>query len=138
MSWAELEQLRDAGWEIASHTRSHPRLPQLDDEALAEELTGSRALLRELLGEAGRTLAYPYGDEDGRVRRAARAAGYEAAAGLRPGPPSRWCWPRVGIYPVDGPGRFRIKTSPLVRRTRATGLVRRLERARYSRRRQAS
>ena len=27
MSWEELERLAQAGWEIGSHTRSHPRLP---------------------------------------------------------------------------------------------------------------
>ena len=134
-SWAELEQLRDAGWEIASHTCSHPYLPELGDAELLRELTESRARLRELLGTAGRTVAYPFGAEDSRVREAARAAGYEAAAGMRPGPPSRWCWPRVGIYPVDGmTARFRLKSSPLVRRMRASGLVRRLERVRYERR----
>ena len=138
MSWAELERLRDAGWEIASHTRSHPKLPELRDAELARALTESRDRLRELLGNAGRTLAYPYGAEDPRVREAAREAGYEAAAGLRPGPPSRWCWPRVGIYPADRDRRFRVKSSPLVRRLRATALARRLERTRYERRSQTS
>ena len=33
MSWEELEHLAQAGWEIGSHTRSHPRLPTLDDAA---------------------------------------------------------------------------------------------------------
>ena len=42
MSWEELRQLRDAGWEIASHGQTHPNLPELDQRALADELTGSR------------------------------------------------------------------------------------------------
>ena len=35
MSWEELGHLAAAGWEIGSHTHSHPRLPELDDAALA-------------------------------------------------------------------------------------------------------
>jgi peptidoglycan/xylan/chitin deacetylase (PgdA/CDA1 family) len=35
MSWEQLGGLADAGWEIGSHTCSHPHLTQLDDAALA-------------------------------------------------------------------------------------------------------
>ena len=35
MSWAELRTLADAGWEIGSHTVTHPHLTQLDDATLA-------------------------------------------------------------------------------------------------------
>src|SRR3954454_15651092 len=31
MTWAEVEMLADAGWEVGSHTHSHPRLTQVDD-----------------------------------------------------------------------------------------------------------
>src|SRR3954466_11646194 len=35
MSWAEVATLVDAGWEVGSHTRSHPRLTELGDASLA-------------------------------------------------------------------------------------------------------
>src|SRR5581483_228775 len=42
MSWEDLAVLVDEGWEVASHTRSHPRLTGLGDEALRFELEESR------------------------------------------------------------------------------------------------
>jgi peptidoglycan/xylan/chitin deacetylase (PgdA/CDA1 family) len=121
MSWDELSELANAGWEVGSHTRTHPRLTQLDDEALGSELSESRTECEDELGLPCDTLAYPYGDVDDRVVSAARAAGYRQAAAL----PGRWHgsrpleWPRVGVYQADAPWRFRLKASPLGRRLRA-------------------
>src|SRR3712207_4348797 len=42
MSWADLRELADRGWEIGSHTRTHPHLTTVDDRTLADELEGSR------------------------------------------------------------------------------------------------
>ena len=36
MSWKEVKELDRAGWEIGSHTRAHPYLTQLDDDALID------------------------------------------------------------------------------------------------------
>jgi peptidoglycan/xylan/chitin deacetylase (PgdA/CDA1 family) len=115
MSWDELRDLRAAGWEIASHTRSHPRLTQLDDDQLGAELVGSRETCQRELGISSVTLAYPYGIHDARVRAAARDAGYTAAAADRPGPVRQFQWPRINLHPVDEPWRFRLKVSPAVR-----------------------
>lgn len=120
LSWDELRRLAGAGWEIGSHTRSHPHLTELDDAALADELRGSRERIERELGLPCRTLAYPYGDHDDRVVAATRAAGYEAAATVpvrldRDEPLRR---PRIGIYRVDDERAFRIKVSPTVRRAR--------------------
>ncbi len=121
LTWEELRGLVDAGWEIGSHTRSHPRLTELDDDALAAELEQSRASCERETGQPCRSLAYPYGDVDARVIAAARRAGYEVAAGLpaRPGPSLPLAWPRVGVYHADALWRFHAKTVPLVRRLRA-------------------
>lgn len=133
MSWRELETLAQAGWEIGSHTRSHPKLTTLDDDALAEESTESREAIRSRFG-ACNAIAFPYGDHDRRVERAARDAGYEAGAGLRPGMTTRWCWPRVGVYPADDDRRFRLKTNPAVRRVRGSRVGGILEQVRQVRR----
>ena len=34
LSWDEIRDLADEGWEIGSHSHSHPRLPQLSDAEL--------------------------------------------------------------------------------------------------------
>lgn len=120
LTWAEVRQLADAGWEIGSHTRTHPHLTQLADDALAQELRGSRDACESALGRSCRALAYPYGDFDARVAAAAAEAGYEAAATLSAGitRATALAWPRVGVYHYDSLRRFRIKTSPVVRRLR--------------------
>jgi peptidoglycan/xylan/chitin deacetylase (PgdA/CDA1 family) len=124
MSWDEVRGLADAGWEIGSHTRSHPRLTTLGEKALEEELRGSRDRLEQELGFACRSLAYPYGDFDARVARAAAAAAYSRAVTLPAGVhrPQALAWPRVGVWHEDGPRAFRLKASPLLRRFRASQL----------------
>jgi peptidoglycan/xylan/chitin deacetylase (PgdA/CDA1 family) len=127
LSWDQARALRDAGWEIGSHTVSHARLPDLGHAAVVRELVDSRERLARELGVPCRTLAYPYGAQDRRVREAAREAGYAAAAGVRVGPLDPYCWPRVGAYAHDVPWRFRLKVSPMTRTFRATRVGRGLD-----------
>jgi peptidoglycan/xylan/chitin deacetylase (PgdA/CDA1 family) len=121
MSWEQVGELASAGWEIGSHTRSHPHLTQLDDEFLVDELRGSREDCEQRLGRPCPSIAYPYGDVDARVMKAAGEAGYVAAGALserlESGAPLNW--PRVGIYYYDNLRRFRMKASPTLRRLRS-------------------
>lgn len=120
MSWEELGRLSSLGWEIGSHTRSHPRLTQLDDQELLEELAGSRDDCERNLGFPCNSVAFPYGDTNARVVSATNTAGYRAAAGLPHfralHKPSALNWPRIGIFYGDNQMRFRLKVSPTGRR----------------------
>jgi peptidoglycan/xylan/chitin deacetylase (PgdA/CDA1 family) len=118
MSWADVDRLQQAGWEIGSHTVSHPSLTRLADGALHEELAESRRVCEERLGTRCAAVAYPYGDVDRRVMDAARACGYLAAAALpeRIHRTHRFRWPRVGIWHNDPERVFAAKLSPLRRR----------------------
>jgi peptidoglycan/xylan/chitin deacetylase (PgdA/CDA1 family) len=122
MSWEELGGLAARGWEIGSHTCSHPHLTELDDAALDDELRRSKAVCEAKLRRSCDSIAYPYGDHDLRVAEATGRAGYRTAGTL----PSRMDardplrWPRVGIYYGDDLRRFRAKVSPLVRGLRAS------------------
>lgn len=136
-SWPELEQLVDAGWEVGSHTRTHPRLPELTDHELSTELGDSRRECEDRLGIPCRSIAYPYGAVDRRVVDAVGAAGYSFAAELpgsfrMPAAPLRW--PRVGIYHRDRLWRFHLKTARSMRGLRGTALWARLDGARQARR----
>jgi peptidoglycan/xylan/chitin deacetylase (PgdA/CDA1 family) len=113
--------LAASGWEIGSHSCSHPRLTQVTDAALQAELRDSRAVLERQLGRCT-SLAYPYGDVDSRVVEAAREAGYEAAVGLplRLNGRDHLNWPRVGIYHTDRGWRYRAKVGRSLRRFRAS------------------
>ena len=118
MDWDELGTLADGGWEIGSHTCTHPKLTQLDDATLAHELTASRETLEAQMGRPCRTIAYPYGDQDARVREATRDAGYVGGAALDRSMAggNALCWPRVGMYERDSGVRFAIKSSATVHR----------------------
>jgi peptidoglycan/xylan/chitin deacetylase (PgdA/CDA1 family) len=124
MDWSDLRRLGDSGWEIGSHTRTHPHLTTLDDADLARELTESRTRCGDELGCECQSIAYPFGDVDGRVAAAAGAAGYLAGAKLsrdlqRDG---RLLVPRVGIYHPDQWSRFRLKVAGPVRFLRRSPL----------------
>lgn len=128
LSWDELRRLRDAGWEIGSHSCSHPYLSRLGDGELERELRESRHRIEGELGSACRSLAYPYGDHDERVVRAVAAAGYEVACTVprRLTAPAPLVWPRIGIYHGNGMPAFRAKVSPFgrrLRRSRAWGAL---------------
>jgi peptidoglycan/xylan/chitin deacetylase (PgdA/CDA1 family) len=126
MDWQELRALGDAGWEIGSHTVSHPMLTREDDAGLAHQLGDSRAELQRRLQRPCPSLAYPYGDGDARVMRAAREAGYTAAATLFPGRiarPDPLGWPRVGVSHHHGPRGLRVKASRTVRALRGNPAV---------------
>jgi peptidoglycan/xylan/chitin deacetylase (PgdA/CDA1 family) len=117
MDWDALRGLAERGVEIGSHTVSHPHLPLLSDGELDRELGESKTRIEDELGKPCPLLAYPFGDEDGRVRAAARRAAYDAAFALpgRPGPFDRYAVARVGIYRRDSLARMATKTSALRR-----------------------
>jgi peptidoglycan/xylan/chitin deacetylase (PgdA/CDA1 family) len=115
MRWDELRELAERGVEIGAHTVSHPRLTRLGDVELERELRESRERTADELRRPCRYFAYPYGDEDARVRDAVRRAGYEAAFALpgRRAPIDRFALPRVDLYWKDTGLRAALKVSPL-------------------------
>jgi peptidoglycan/xylan/chitin deacetylase (PgdA/CDA1 family) len=121
MSWEQLRELAGHGWEIGSHTCSHPRLTEVGAERVASELRRSRAACEEELQRPCTTLAYPFGSYDPAVIDAVAAAGYRAAVTLDEhiveplrgrGPLEV---PREAIYRSTGWPIFVAKTSRSVR-----------------------
>lgn len=134
LTWSELTELRDRGWEIGSHTATHPLLPKLEAPELRSELERSRKAIEERLGRC-ETLAYPYGVADERVAAAADEAGYLAACTLTGAHriDERFRRSRVGIYRGDSGLRLRAKLSPIGRSLRRTGLAERADARRGTR-----
>lgn len=123
-TWEEIRALAHAGWEIGSHTLTHPHLTAVSDRELEHELRESKAECEAELGTECRSLSYPYGDHDDRVVEAVRQAGY-VVAGTLPGridtfDPLRY--PRIYVDRMDGLGRFAAKTSPALLRIRRSRL----------------
>jgi peptidoglycan/xylan/chitin deacetylase (PgdA/CDA1 family) len=100
MRWPELVELAARGVAVESHTLTHPHLARLSDVDLDRELRDSRERIESRLGKPCRFLAYPFGEHDARVRRAAERAGYHAAFAVRSRqhPLDRFAFPRVGVY----------------------------------------
>jgi peptidoglycan/xylan/chitin deacetylase (PgdA/CDA1 family) len=113
MSAAELRAMHGAGVAIGSHTRTHPRLPEIDATAQREEIHGSKTALEELLGDSVTAFAYPYGLFDGDCRAAVEAAGYRVACSTRSGfngpEADRYLLRRVEVYGSDNMWQFRQK-----------------------------
>jgi peptidoglycan/xylan/chitin deacetylase (PgdA/CDA1 family) len=105
-TWEDVLDLAGAGVAIGSHARRHRRLTPLSASLLQEELDGSLADLRARLPSPLEVVAYPNGDHDLDVCRAARAAGFRAGfttqkgrngAGTDP-----FCLRRVSVHGQDG------------------------------------
>ncbi|MGZ8666252.1 MAG: polysaccharide deacetylase family protein [Solirubrobacterales bacterium] len=76
---SNVEAMIAAGWELASHTISHPDLTTVDAATLRREVAGSRATLRREYGVPVNSFCYPSGRYDPTVIAAVRAAGYAGA-----------------------------------------------------------
>jgi peptidoglycan/xylan/chitin deacetylase (PgdA/CDA1 family) len=75
----QVRSLIASGWEIDSHTISHPDLTTLDATALRHEIAGSRQELKRQFGVPADFFCYPAGRFDATVEAAVKAAGYLAA-----------------------------------------------------------
>jgi peptidoglycan/xylan/chitin deacetylase (PgdA/CDA1 family) len=113
LDWNGLRALVAAGANVGSHTATHRHLVRLSDDELATELSLSRERVEAEIGGTCRVLAYPYGEHDGRVRTAARTAGYERAYTLRGPGGDEYAYPRVELTRKDGVVRASLKGTPL-------------------------
>ncbi len=82
LNWDEARDMIRGGMVIGSHTRAHHVLSQLEPQRQFEELSGSRAILKENLGVEPEVVAYPVGGKatfNSKTQMLAREAGYRAA-----------------------------------------------------------
>ena len=61
MNWGQIRELRRNGFEIGSHSVTHPCLLKLDRDILFKELTQSKQILEDRLGEPIESFGVPYG-----------------------------------------------------------------------------
>ncbi len=120
VGWTDLRRLVDAGWEVGSHSETHPMLTTAPDNLVRNELTDSKSQIEHELGTPCTSIAYPYGNVDPRVIAFSEEAGFTTGAGLHPvaKSPDVMNWPRPAIYRGDGLRRFKVKASSTQRRLR--------------------
>ena len=100
------------GWELASHTLTHPDLTQVSPARLRREVARSRQMLERRFGVRVAFFCYPSGRVDARVVSAVRAAGYLGATTIRPGlarPHELFRLARIRVDSGDGPRRLAKK-----------------------------
>ncbi len=85
LSWDDIKTMQENNISIGSHTVSHRWLPALDEKSIHKELYGSKKLLEEMTGREIKTLSYPLGAYNEKVKKIARKAGYIGAVATNPG-----------------------------------------------------
>ncbi|MGH9775419.1 MAG: polysaccharide deacetylase family protein [Candidatus Acidiferrales bacterium] len=61
LTWEQVTKLRDGGYQIGSHTRSHFDCGSMDAAALEREIVGSKKELEERLGQPVDFFSFPWG-----------------------------------------------------------------------------
>jgi peptidoglycan/xylan/chitin deacetylase (PgdA/CDA1 family) len=82
MNWDEIREMRAAGMEVGSHSHSHAILAHLSEEQQLEELSKSKEIIEQELGETISAVAYPVGlstDYTKATEQLAAQCGYEIA-----------------------------------------------------------
>ena len=101
---AQLRQIAQAGIEVGSHGFRHRSLPASTDADLAQEIRGSRDILRDLSGQEVAGFCYPYGHVNGRVIGSVKGAGYSYACAVwETGFAGRYALPREYMRDTDSP-----------------------------------
>ena len=97
--------LRDAGWELGGHTRSHHAVSTLDEAGQRSEIKGGREALVSGLGVGCESFAYPFGrrwDFDETSVAMAKEAGFECAVTTHAGVNTRSSDPyRLARWMID-------------------------------------
>jgi peptidoglycan/xylan/chitin deacetylase (PgdA/CDA1 family) len=82
------DQLRHAqaeGWELASHTHTHPHLDQLDTASALEEIRKGKEELEQRFHTSVTTFCYPYGHLNQETPDLVRQAGFQGACTTQSG-----------------------------------------------------
>ena len=90
------------GWEVDSHSATHPDLTQLSDAELADEVAGSRRYLQRTFHVPSRNFCYPSSVYDNSTIAAVRAAGYLGAVTEERGFASRHRPYELNRYEIEG------------------------------------
>lgn len=115
MGWREIEEMKENGVSIGSHTISHRRLSTLDCEDAKNEIESSKKFLEDRLRTAINYFAYPYGDFNDSTVKMVIEAGYKSACSTRSGFNSKevslFELRRLDIFGTDSLLQFAIKVA---------------------------
>jgi peptidoglycan/xylan/chitin deacetylase (PgdA/CDA1 family) len=79
-TWEQLKIMDQAGFTTGSHTRHHPYLPNLKNDAqLEDEIINSRKILEKNFGKPIEYFSYPSGGFSEHIKSIVKKAGYKSA-----------------------------------------------------------
>jgi peptidoglycan/xylan/chitin deacetylase (PgdA/CDA1 family) len=107
-----VKQMLASGWELGSHTLTHPDLTTIDAAQLEEEVSGSREQIAKKFGVPVDFFCYPAGQYDDTVIAAVDEAGYTGATTELPGaatPAKPFELARIRVDGSDGVEGFASK-----------------------------
>jgi peptidoglycan/xylan/chitin deacetylase (PgdA/CDA1 family) len=113
--------------DIGSHGHDHIDLSRATRQQVEEDLTRSRDILGEILGEPPEFLAWPFGRSSREAREVAEEVGFTAAFSTERYAAGSLARERVAVYPHDGDAMFRFKSSGLYGPVRRSWLATRAE-----------
>lgn len=106
MDEEDLRHIIDLGWEIGGHTRTHPLLGNLNNEAARDEIRGGKEELEARFHTPITTFCYPYGHINADTPSLVRDAGLMGACTTSSGRAGRafdpYLIPRVKVSYSDG------------------------------------
>jgi peptidoglycan/xylan/chitin deacetylase (PgdA/CDA1 family) len=109
----QLREVNENGFELLSHTVSHPVLTELDDNTLKTELSNSKSALEKMLDHEVCGISYPHGVCDSRVCNAVKQAGYRLGFTIEPNIVNTSTdimqIGRVAVSPKDSLIKFKLK-----------------------------
>ena len=113
MSDSQILEMHAAGFEIGSHSMTHPHLVRLSREEAWDQVSRSRMRLEIMLNSPVTTFAYPYGELNDLVKSLVTEAGYRFACASWSGPPvalaDHYEIRRALMVANDGPIRMAFK-----------------------------
>lgn len=124
MTWDEVRAMQAAGFVIGSHTKTHPVLTEVANQAIVEEeMMASGRRIMEELGSFPISVAYPFGACNAAVMETTKRCGYKIALTAN----QRWYTPgKDGAYNISRTGLS--NESWLVTRARINGSYERVKR----------
>jgi len=85
LTWTQIKDMASQGIDFGSHTVSHPKLIELNDNSVSKELVESKQIIEEQLGIVCSHFAYPYGLLAESTLELVHQAGYKTACSTRSG-----------------------------------------------------
>lgn len=111
LSWNQLRDISNLGFELGSHSHSHCDLKSLKIDDVKREMDYSKKCLEDKIGKKIRFFSYPFGRYNKQIMRICEETGYVGAVSMDPvfKQKSYFALPRSAVYLFDNLFQFRLK-----------------------------